>query len=258
MEVDELVARVSPVICRREQEIVGRASGFFWAHEKKLFFVTNRHVVVDEESGYGPDELQLRLHTNPDDIRANAFLSVTLYDCKHRSVWLEHPTGGKQVDVVAVPLDHDEVRSRFVVRAFSNGDLVPEDIELGIGKDLLVIGYPLGYYDEIHNLPIVRNAVMASIYPVPFRGNPYCLIDSRLHSGTSGSPVITKPSTIHRRVDGSVGLFTDDSAGFLVGIHSATVDLPCARDQWDEPLGLNVVWFASLLSEIVPGSVSWA
>ena len=50
--------------------------------------------------------------------------------------------------------------------------------------------YPLGqYYDDVFNLQVVRNGTVASAYPMRFRGQPYFLIDARLHEGTSGSPV---------------------------------------------------------------------
>ena len=93
-------------------------------------------------------------------------------------------------------------------------------------NDLIVVGYPLGLYDSMHNTPIIRSATIAIVYPLPFEGKDYFLIDSRLHKGTSGSPVILKPQ---------------DN---LVGIHSG---------QLEEDTNLNIVWYAELIPEIICG-----
>ena len=78
----------------------------------------------------------------------------------------------------------------------------------------------------------------ASVYPVPFEGNPYFLIDSELHPGTSGSPVITQPSIWVVKTDESE-LFEEPQYR-LIGIHSAAYG----------DLKLNVVWFADLVAEV--------
>ncbi len=54
------------------------------------------------------------------------------------------------------------------------------------------MGYPLGVYDDIHNLPLLRTGIIASAYPIPFRCKPYFLVDSHLEEGMSSSPVMTK------------------------------------------------------------------
>jgi S1-C subfamily serine protease len=257
MPVSNLVLTVAPVRCFKEGRPKTRASGFFYTHVDKLYFITNRHVIVEEEENYFPDEIELRLHTDFSDTRQNEWFSIRLYDHLGKPLWLEHPVGGKEVDVVAVPLDSEPFKSRFLVKAFSTGSHIPRDVEISIGEDVIVIGYPLGYYDTLHNLPIVRNAIMASVYPVPFEGRPILLIDSRLHSGTSGSPVLTKPAQVISRQEGDAYVLTvppGQAVTFLVGVHSATI-VPLDRDpERDEPLGLNVVWFASLIPEIIEQS----
>lgn len=250
MPISDLVATVAQVRCFKQGRQQGTASGFFYIHADRLYFITNRHVVIKEEDKYFPDELQLRLHTNSNDIRQNEILSLRLYDDEGKPQWLEHPIRGKTIDVVVVPLDGELVKSRFFIRAFSATDQIPQDVDISIGEDVLVIGYPMGFHDMLHNLPLVRNAILASVYPVPFEGKPIILIDSRLHSGTSGSPVLTKSTQMVRRTDGSTS-FLSKPVSFLVGVHSATVDVLDRDPERDEPLGLNVVWFASLIPEII-------
>ena len=96
---------------------------------------------------------------------------------------------------------------------------------VSIGDDLLVIGYPLGIRDTKHKTPIIRSAIMASVYPLPFDGMPYFLIDSFLHEGTSGSPVLLKPSTVNRYINRGAELNLDRISSFekkLIGIHSGS------------------------------------
>lgn len=249
MSIDELIATVAPVRSLKSGRAIASASGFFYVHSDDLYFVTNRHVLVDEDEDYYPDSIELRVHTDTADVRKNADYTVSLYDSKGQPLWHEHPKGGREIDVVAIPLDKRGVTSRFFVKAFSPQDSIPSDVRIGIGEDVLVIGYPLGFYDRIHNLPIVRGAILASIYPVPFEGKPYVLIDSRLHSGTSGSPVLTKPSHMIQRGD-ATNLMAQPIS-YLVGVHSATLEVQDRDPTLDEPLGLNVVWFESLIQEII-------
>lgn len=252
MPISDLIAIVAPVNCYKQGRPEAIASGFFYTQDEQLYFITNRHVVIKEEDDYHPDEIRLKLHTNPNDIRQNGTLSLQLYDGQGEASWMEHPVHGRRIDVVAIPLDTPEVKSRFFVKAFGIGNHIPPDVDIAIGEDVLVLGYPMGFHDTLHNLPVVRNAVMASVYPVPFEGNPIVLIDSRLHSGTSGSPVLTKPTQTIRRTDGSTS-FLNQSVTFLVGVHSASIDVLDRDPEFDEPLGLNVVWFASLIPEIIKG-----
>lgn len=250
MAIADLVARVAPVFSFKGGSQQASASGFFYIHADELYFITNRHVVVKEEDDYFPDELRLRPHTDPNNIRQNGVLSLQLYDDVGEPLWLEHPIGQREVDVVALPLDEAQVTSSFFIRVFTTANHIPADVEISVGEDVLVVGYPLGFHDTLHNLPIFRNAIMASVYPVPFEGKPVILIDSRLHRGTSGSPVLTKPAQMIRRSDGSTSIL-GQPASFLVGVHSATIDVLDRDPDQDEPLGLNVVWFASLIPDIV-------
>lgn len=248
MPISDIVATVAHLRCSKKGAAAGSGSGFFYEHDDNLFLITNRHVVIDEDTGHYPDELVLRLHTTPNDISQSADLRLPLYQGPFR-VWKQHPAG-PEVDVVAVPLAKADVAGRFFVRAFGKANHVPDDVDIAIGEDVQVMGYPLGFHDEVHNLPLIRNATIASVYPVPFRGHPFVLIDARLHRGTSGSPVLTKPTSILQKTDGSTAMLSG-TATYLVGVHSASLDVVDRDPDRDEPLGLNVVWFASLIPEII-------
>jgi len=78
--INRLAVSVAPILGRKEKKIISYATGFFFEYAEGLYFVTNRHVVIDEEDEYFPDELLLRLHTNPQNIRQNELYSIPLYD----------------------------------------------------------------------------------------------------------------------------------------------------------------------------------
>jgi len=239
---------VAPVKCFRGSEEIDQATGFFYRFNG-LYFITNRHVIIDEQDEFYPDEIRLSLHKK-DNMRRNGTVTLPLYDINRERLWLEHPTYGSEVDVVALPIDPN-ILDQYAVRYFCNGDFASDSIDLSIGDDVLVIGYPLGFRDSINNFPIVRNATIASVYTVPFEGKPRFLIDSRLHRGTSGSPVLTKPTDTIRTTDGSVMQQPGSLRRFFLGIHSETFDVPDRDPALDEPIGLNYVWYAGLIFEIV-------
>ena len=99
------------------------------------------------------------------------------------------------------------------------------------------------YYDDVNNLPVVRNGIVASAYPVAYKGQPYFLIDATLHKGTSRSPVMTKFKRDWRTKAGSI---MGDFQFFLLGINSSTAKLI----DGEAPIGLNAAIFASIIQDI--------
>ena len=262
---NEVLAVTVKITTSKDGAKTGNGSGFFYRIGDNLYVITNRHVLRWEEENYYPDTAILRLHVDREDIKKNEEYRLPLYDTEGRAIWLEHPVYGARADVVALPIDYNEFKTRFVFKAFSPDNHVPEDVFVPIGADVLVLGYPLGIYDKVNNLPIARNAVIASAYDVPFEGNPYFLIDSWLYVGSSGSPVITKASLLVPKRNGKVSMFNIPQT-YLVGIYSHSYYL-VERDEEEEVedtesvenerakehICLNRVWYASLIPEIISG-----
>lgn len=216
---------------------LGTGTGFlFQPMYGRIFLITNRHMVIDESRRFFPDHLVIRLHTDGQDLEKSEDLPVSLYSANDsgNGLWLQLNAA---IDVIALELKAEELKP-FVFHAFRPSDLISSDILVGVGDPLLVIGYPRGFSDELHNLPVFRQASVASVYPIPFQGKPFFLIDSELHPGTSGSPVITQPSIWLVRKDEAEHF--DEPQYRLIGIHSAAYG----------DLKLNIVWFADLLVEI--------
>ena len=230
---------------RINSKVLKTGTGFFYNNltNDLLFLITNRHVILDEKKDYYANAIMLRLHANENDLTKNADYYIHLYK-KTSPLWRNPvpPTA----DIVAIPIDtHDLNRRGLIYRSFASNNLLAEDIQLNVGEDVFIMGYPLGIYDEVHNLPLTRGGTLSSPYPIPWNRMPYFLIDSNLEEGTSGSPVMTKfRGTWHRR-DGSQ--FHTGLAMFLLGINSST--FPRRRRQ-RQPVGLNATYFAQIIDQM--------
>jgi hypothetical protein len=225
------------------------ASGFFYLDEGMLYLITNRHVVVNEPTGHQPDSLRLLLHTDAKDLTANETVSIPLYD-NGVPQWKEHPIHGDAVDIVAVLISDPTMLSVYYLDAFRPIDVLTEQQTLPPGQPVLIVGFPLGFNDTFHNLPIIRQAVVATDFGHPFKGEPYFLTDARMHRGTSGAPVVAR-----------IKCATDVAGQFeerwcLLGIHSAALDVSDRDPLQDDRLGLNCTWYARLISEMLHPSPS--
>ena len=248
--LNEVFAVVTLIIQIQSGRPVGTASGFFYQKEDKIYLVTNRHVVLDkknEKKTLKPDLLRLRLHTNPTDITQNADFDVPLYNNGAKR-WHDHKDYSSMgVDVAVVEIDQEQLKKGHFIRALSAANFFPKNFRMEPGEDVMVIGFPRGVSDSKHNLPLMRNAMIASAYGVHFEGRPFFFIDSNLHPGTSGSPVLTKPKNVWPDDKGNTNLLTGSPIYFL-GVHSATASYKPAGD---EPLGLAFVWYASVIEQII-------
>jgi S1-C subfamily serine protease len=228
--LDQVLLMVAPIEQWCGPSRLGTATGFFFTNEGKLYLITNRHVVRDDEHRIFPDKLRLRLHTNAQDNTQNADYDVPLYRNRN-SVWREKAG----VDLVAIELPPLEM-SHFVLVALASNFLPPGNLVIAPGDEVLIVGYPRGFSDVLHNYPIVRIGAVASAYPIPFQGQPLFLVDARLHPGTSGSPVLAKPSNMLRTATGTV--FGDYSIFFL-GVNSGEFNFS------GESSGLNAIWYGA-------------
>ena len=57
------------------------------------------------------------------------------------------------------------------------------------GSDVIFVGYPVGLYDPVNNLPLIRRGSIASMPNIDFNGKGQIVIDAQIFPGSSGSPV---------------------------------------------------------------------
>ena len=211
------------------------ASGFLFERDTRLFLVTSRHVVIDKPSKHFPNRIEIELHTDADNLTRSTTLSLLLY--RHgKSVWRQGRDAAGEIDVAVIELDRSALPESVVLQCFTPEHL-PRSLEtVEVGSSLLIVGFPLGFHDTLHHLPVVRQAVIASSFGMRFQGQGYFLTDGRTHRGTSGAPVVM------RSPDGDAAL-----PWTLLGVHSMRIDMRGRDLQLDESLGLNCAWYADIL-----------
>jgi S1-C subfamily serine protease len=215
------------------------ASGFFFAHDGRIFLVTSRHVVYEPAIGHRPDRIELNIHVDADDLTRVATLSVLLYDSGLAN-WRQARDSGGEVDVAAIELDVATLPAARQMRCFTAEHLVHDLHEVSVGDAALIVGFPLGFHDTVHHLPVVRQAVVASSFGVRFQGQGYFLTDARTHRGSSGAPVVMQ----------APGMVTE-LPWKLLGVHSARMDMSSRDLRLDESLGLNCAWYADILLTLI-------
>lgn len=242
--LDKMYLRVAKILTFAGGQPLTNATGFFYLHDDFLYLVTSRHVVFSEAVQHRPDRLQVSLHSNATNLQERNELSVPLY-LDGVPQWYQH-LNHSAADVVAVSVNDPHVLSDLCVATFGHDDVMGQGEAVPLGQDVLILGFPLGFHDTLHNLPIVRSATLASSFAHPFKGEPYFLTDARLHRGMSGSPVIVKDTCCTHAVGGG------EPSWRLLGIHSSALDVSDRDPNQDERLGLNMTWYASLLPQILP------
>lgn len=211
------------------------ATAFFFARGDRLFAVTSRHVLHDEPSGHLPDRVELVLHTDATDLTQVTVLSILLYK-DGRAVWRQGTDSAGPVDVAVLELDRAQLPATVQLRAFEPRHLARPEDGVQVGASVRVIGFPLGFYDTVHHLAVVRHAIVASSFGVRFQGQGYFLTDGRMHRGSSGSPVVMRCETVD-----------PDMPWRLLGMHGARLDMGDRDLTQDETLGLNCTWYADIL-----------
>ena len=222
----------------QQERWLTNASGFLFERDNRLYLVTSRHVVFDEPSGHFPDRLQIELHTNANNLAESTGYSIPLYR-DGQSTWRQGMDAAGAIDVAVVEIAREALPQGVVYRAFTPAHLLGRLDEVEVGSTLLVVGFPLGFHDTLHHLPVARHAIIASAFGLRFQGEGYFLTDARTHRGTSGAPVVMR---MENPPDAAAAL-----PWTLLGVHSARLDVGTRDLGLDEALGLNCAWYADIL-----------
>lgn len=226
------------------QQLLTNASGFFFERDERLFLVTSQHVMVDESAGHFPDRIEIELHTDPANMAKSTGFSIPLYR-NRKSVWRQGTDTAGRVDIAAVEIERPALPETTVHRAFTPAHLHDPSSQVEVGQSVLIVGFPLGFHDTLHHMPVVRQAVVASSFGLRFQGQGYFLTDARTHRGTSGAAVVMR--TMGRNP--ALG----DVPWVLLGVHSARLDVDSRDWELDEALGLNCAWYADILMALTEG-----
>jgi len=239
MSIEPLLLSATPIQTYAAGTLLTNATGFFFQRDNALFLVTSRHVFRDEKGSHYPDRIQIKFHVDPENITRSVDYSIPLYEQKI-SQWIAGSDASGNIDVAAIEIDKKALPPHAIYTAFTPDNLLGAQETIAIGTSMLIVGFPLGFYDTLHKLPVVRHAINASSFAIRFQGYGYFLTDARTHRGSSGAPVVCEDRRfIHNGMP-----------WILLGVHSARFDVTGRDIEIDEALGLNCAWFADILLKL--------
>ena len=254
----------SPVVLMNGTHPVSQGTGFFFASTTLdgkpdvVFLVTNYHVVTGRAPlSLGPrlgDHIRFILHEDPNVLTKVRPIDLPLYDDRGTPQWITSDAA-PNADVVLLPLPASAYAniSLFVFsEAHTQGD-----IKIRPSSAATLIGYPYGFWDESHYLPVWKTGHVASEPSVDFNDLPTFLVDVSAFPGMSGAPVLAVADGVYEAEDGSM---RSGRVLKLLGIFSA---MPVVRERKpSEPgalgetqtteinLQLGYVWKAALIADI--------
>jgi len=236
--IESLLLAATRVLTFEQQQPLTNASGFFFERDERLFLVTSRHVLIDELSKHFPDRVEIEVHVEASNMARSTGFSIPLYR-DGKSIWRDGCDSAGAIDVAVIEIERAAMPETSVYRAFTAQHLHAPLEQIDVGTSLLVVGFPLGFHDTLHHMPVVRHAVVASSFGLRFEGQGYFLTDARTHRGTSGAPVVMRAREQE--------LKPNDLPWILLGVHSAVITVGTRDVDIDEALGLNCAWYADIL-----------
>ncbi len=272
-----------------DQEIaVGTA--FVYLYNEKPYLVTNWHNV----SGREPDTLKAkhkccalpnRFFVEVPFVKlnqANYSISwkehqVLIYrddnDSPTEAIWYEHPKHGYKVDVVAIPVNEDEVFSPLksiwfeqestqskaeqtvlprttAICAVNDPSLNLKKVLLRPSLDVFVLGFPRGMSGG-GKFPVWKRGSIASEPDLDIDDLPKMFIDTATREGMSGAPVYVKQTGcwLSEEKDrlGNFQSVLGEGRRFI-GVYSGRVGDDCFQAQ------LGIVWKPSTIEEVIQSS----
>lgn len=236
--IEAILLTAARIITFSGTQPLTNASGFFFRRDGRLYLVTSRHVLRDEFTHHFPDRIEIEIHTDAENLAESTGFSMLIYQ-HNQAVWRQGSDSSGDIDVAVLEINQAALPGSAVYAAFTPEHFPSGDISVPLGTPILIMGFPLGFHDTLHHIPVGRHAIVASSYGFRFQGKGYFLTDGRMHRGSSGAPVV-----MHMRETQSTG---SALPWYLLGIHSARIDLNSRDLEADESLGLNCAWYADIL-----------
>ncbi len=191
--ITQLVHSTVRIECTDSQNRISSGSGYifmFCETEETAIpcVVTNKHVT--EGAIRGVFHLTLK---NEDGAPALGRHEAVVLD-ELEKYCIPHPIDA--IDLVAFPIGpilnsaSKEGRAYYFVplgkQVLASSELLES---LPPMEEIVMIGYPNGLWDQLHNLPIIRKGITATHPKLKLNGKPEFLIDAACFPGSSGSPV---------------------------------------------------------------------
>lgn len=199
--IESVLLSATRICTFAQHQALTNASGFFFERNQRLFLVTSRHVMYDEPTQHRPDRIEIELHTDAQNMACSSTVSIPLYR-NGTSLWRQGADTAGDIDVAVIELERSALPKTSLYRAFTPQHLEYQPDRVDVGNSLLIVGFPLGFHDTLHHMPVVRHAVIASSFGLRFQGEGYFLTDARTHRGYQWCPrgyADCRASTLPRR-----------------------------------------------------------
>ena len=164
----------------------GSGTGFFFSFKNKdsliPVIITNKHVVQ------GANSVNLVLHINEKGKPSEENITV-----EYSTTWINHPIYDLCCTIFQPLVEQckTNMKKEVFYTPFMEENIwnMKQLEELKTLEDIVMIGYPTGLWDEVHNLPLFRKGVTSTHPAINFNGKKEGVIDAACFPGSSGSPV---------------------------------------------------------------------
>jgi hypothetical protein len=172
---------------------VGTGFFFHFAFDSDRFIpviVTNHHVIKDCVEG----EFHLHEARGSGTAREPTGASFSVKLDRFEQRWLRHLTEDLCVMLFeplrAAATAHIGKEPFWI--AFDETVIPSDDTlrDLGAMEDVVMVGYPIGLWDHVNNLPLIRRGVTASHPMNDWQGRCEGVVDIGAFAGSSGSPIL--------------------------------------------------------------------
>ena len=175
-----------------------------------IWIITNKHVLFGEEyvdKPIMPDTLYFSIRKREPYRDIPIWVDFKMPKAQISMRIKQHPD--PKPDLVAIEIT-DIILPRltkgvdsYIYSAVSaanypwNGDSYANGPRFSIGNTIMTVGYPDAFYDRYNLYPTIKTGTIASKWRTLYNNNNYFLIDCKLFPGSSGSIVISMPTTYH-------------------------------------------------------------
>ncbi len=256
----------TPVILMNGSQAVSQGTGFFFANTTldgkpdTVFLVTNYHVVTGRApltpgSRVG-DRIRFILHESTTELTKVRQIELPLYTDHGDPVWTASDSV-PSADVVLVPLPPSVYRD-ISIFVFTEAH-TRSDIRIRPASNATLLGYPYGFFDESHFLPVWKTGHVASEPSVDFNNLPTFLVDVSAFPGMSGSPVLAVANGVYEAEDGSMrsgrvlkllGIFSSMPVIRERNTNAAAAAAGAEPQTTEINLQLGYVWKAGVIADL--------
>ena len=240
--------------------VLGTGTCFFVQRQENIYLITNWHIVSGlnsqnreclDKHGRLPNKLLVRIFNNSEFIEWDEF-ELNLFDENENPVWIEHPSHGRLIDVVAIRVHIPQ--NQLVIPIEEMVEPFNENTKLRVSDDVYILGFPFSI-KYAGNFPIWKRASIASEPNIDIDDLPKIFVDTASREGMSGSPVILKNrrpiapfELIAENLPFEKGNIKKISYYYikLVGIYSGRTFV---QNESDAQLG--IVWKVDVIDEII-------